>query len=331
MNRIEVLDKVKKLFLLPELECMTITQVADYFEVPGRTISSQYNYNKDEFDSDGVHLKQLNDFKSLSDLNSITLKTTQRRGFLEITLPNNTIVTIPNCGVKCFPKRAILRMGMLLRDSVIAKEVRTQLLNTFEHATEEQRTADIDEEKRLLGDVVENLANDDSSNAFVSFTEYVKYKNRYIKEIEQHNAELAQKNADLSKQNEEITSDNKALAKENEIYAKDVLKWTDRASANRAVRVLAAMCFKNDFAKAWNTVYKELYYKYGILVKARQAADANSKKSRLAYIEDNEWIYLFRTIAAICNQSSMSVKKLFEDAKIDISDLKISNKAGAAV
>ncbi len=37
-NRIEVLDKVKQLFLIPELECMTIRQVADYFEAPYTTI-----------------------------------------------------------------------------------------------------------------------------------------------------------------------------------------------------------------------------------------------------------------------------------------------------
>lgn len=41
---------------------------------------------------------------------------------------------IPNRGIRCFSKRAVLRFGMLLRDSEVAKEVRTQLLNIKEEA-----------------------------------------------------------------------------------------------------------------------------------------------------------------------------------------------------
>lgn len=141
-DRIEVLDKVKQLLLIPEMECMTVKQVADYFEVPFDTIKTQYKSNRDEFDSDGVCLKTPTEFKSTSGLNSTTRKMAQTRTFLEITLDDNTTIAIPNCGVKCFPKRAVLRMGMLLRDSRIAKEIRTQLLNVFEHATTEQRVAE---------------------------------------------------------------------------------------------------------------------------------------------------------------------------------------------
>lgn len=42
----------------------------------------------------------------------------------------DTEVLINNRGIRCFSKRAILRIGMLLRDSEVAKEVRTQLLAT---------------------------------------------------------------------------------------------------------------------------------------------------------------------------------------------------------
>lgn len=37
---------------------------------------------------------------------------------------------VPNVGIRLFPKRAVLRLGMLLRDSRVAQEVRTQLLAT---------------------------------------------------------------------------------------------------------------------------------------------------------------------------------------------------------
>lgn len=317
MERIEVLEKVKQLFLIPELECMTVKQVADYFEVPFKTIGSQYNYNKDEFDSDGVHLKRLDEFKSLVALNSSNLKMLQHRGFLELTLPDGTIVAINNKGVKCFPKRAILRMGMLLRDSRIAREIRTQLLNTFEHSNEEQRTVSINEEENLVGNIVRAALNGDMNTTVTSLTEYIGYKNRYIAEIEGHNKELIKKN-------EEVVSENKELAIENHTLAGDILKWTDRASANRLVKVLAGTCFHSDFQFAFNTIYKELMYKYGICVSSRKKRD-NNRKPKIAYIRDDEWVYLFKVAAAICNQNHVSVKKLFEDAKIDISDLDLAS------
>lgn len=322
-TRVEVLDKVKQLFLIPELECMTIKQVADYYEVDFETIKKQYQRNQDEFDSDGVHFKPLSNFQSLDGTKCPNLKMAQRRGFLELTLPDGTIVAINNKGVKCFPKRAILRMGMLLRDSVVAKEVRTQLLNTFEHATTEQCIAEIDEEIKLRNNIASAYGSGNPMEVLQACSMLDAYRMRHIATIERHNAELAKKNADLVEKNEKVVSNNKALTVENDIYAKDVLQWTDRASANRAVRVLATMCFRGSFDYAWNTIYKELAYKYGITVKTRAALD-KKKKALLSYIKDNEWIYLFREIAALCNQNKGNVEKLFADAKINISNLDLT-------
>jgi hypothetical protein len=53
-------------------------------------------------------------------------------------------VTFPHGGIGLFTRRAILRVGMLLRDSEIA-EVRTQLLNIEKKVTVEQTIANINE------------------------------------------------------------------------------------------------------------------------------------------------------------------------------------------
>lgn len=230
--RVEVLDKVKSLFLIPELECMTVKQVADYFEVDFETVKWQYKNNRDEFDEDGVHTKKPFDMRSLSGSQTPTLKMAQRRGFLEITLSDNTTVAIPNCGIKCFPKRAVLRMGMLLRDSVIAKEIRTQLLNTFEHATVEQRTAEIDQEEDLVGSIIKSALKGDKTNAIASLTEYIGYKNRYIAEIEQHNAELSQENAKISEEKEKIEEINKGLTTANAALSKEQSTWEPKPILN---------------------------------------------------------------------------------------------------
>ena len=42
---------------------------------------------------------------------------------------NGKILTISNAGIKVFPKRAILRIGMLLTGSEVSSEIRSQLLN----------------------------------------------------------------------------------------------------------------------------------------------------------------------------------------------------------
>lgn len=322
IGQIELLDKVKTLFLLPELDCLTTKQVADYFEVGVEAIQSQYKRNKNEFDSDGVCLKKISDFKMRCCSDGTTLKKTQRKGFVELAYPNGTVISIPYCGIKCFPKRAILRMGMLLQGSRVSQEVRTQFLNAFEHTTAEQRTAEIDEEERLVGSVIRASLNGDTTTAVASLTEYIGYKNRYIAQIEEHNAKLTQENSEISEQKAQVEQANKDLTLENDILAKDILKWTDRSSANRLVKKLAGKCFNSDFNYTFNTIYKELMYKYGICVSSRKKRDGN-KKSKIAYIKDNEWVYLYKVIAAIYNQNHLNVKAMFDDAKIDITGLQL--------
>ncbi len=316
MNRIEVLNKVKQLFLIPELECMTVKQVADYFEVDSDTIKKQYQRNQDEFDSDGTCIKTLSDFRSLSGTSCPSLKTAQRRGFLEITLADNTTLSIPNCGIKCYPKRAILRMGMLLRDSRVAREIRDQLLNTFEHVTEAQKVASINEEETLVGNIVKAALNGDMTTTVTSLSEYIGYKNRYIAEIEKHNVELTETN-------EKVISENKELTFENNVLATDILKWTDRSSANRIVRVLAG-CLHKRFSDTFNLVYHELLYKYSISLKGRAALRRKKNLPLISFVRDDEWIYIYKVVAAICNKNHINLSSLFKKAKIDVSDLDLS-------
>ncbi len=198
MSKIEVLEKVKQLFLIPELECMTVRQVADYFEVDFETVKWQYKNNRDEFDGDGVCTKKPSDIQSLSGSQTPTLKMAQRRGFLEITLPDNTTLSIPNCGVKCFPKRAILRMGMLLRDSRVAREIRDQLLNTFEHATQEQRVTEIKNEQKLRDAIWDAWSSNNIDDVMKASAALDGYRRRYITQLEHHNAELVQTNESLN-------------------------------------------------------------------------------------------------------------------------------------
>lgn len=315
MARVEVLDKVKQLFLIPEMECMTVKQVADYFEVDTDTIKRQYQRNQDEFDSDGVCTKSLTDFKFFNGTSCSVKSVAKQKGKTTIVFNDGTELIIPNRGIKCFPKRAVLRMGMLLRDSRVAKEIRTQLLNTFEHTTEKQRTADIDEEKEIANGITAAIISGDIQEMASAFTKYSAFLHRHIENLED-------KNKILSEENEKVTAENTSLECENKLLSASILKWTDRASANRLVRVLAGKCFRSDFKFTFNTIYKELSYKYGICLRSRRARECGTKPL-ISYIKNDEWVCLFKVAAAICNQNGIKAEKLFEDAKIDITGLQL--------
>lgn len=136
VERVEALDKVKQLFLLPELEMATTQQVADFYGVSLDTIKWVVKRNRDELVTDGYNTLT---GKESSDLygDKLSLKKIEtQKGKYVVTLRNNIEVSFSNRSNGFFPKRAILRVGMLLRDSEVAKEVRTQLLNIEESATQ---------------------------------------------------------------------------------------------------------------------------------------------------------------------------------------------------
>ncbi|WP_257205949.1 hypothetical protein [Bacillus cereus] len=146
MNRVNVLEKVKSLLLLPNMGMATTQQVADFYEVDFTAINAIYQRHEDELLLDGMktitgrHVKEELvkcglPFTKIENKPSYFVVETSE-GYAKIAYRSN----------KLFPRRAILRVGMLLRDSEIAKEVRTQLLNIEEKASDEVKVGDIEEE-----------------------------------------------------------------------------------------------------------------------------------------------------------------------------------------
>lgn len=77
---------------------------------------------------DGYTVYTSKEIKSFYSDNKSLQKIESYRGYFIINFENEN-VRLGNGKTGLFPKRAILRIGMLLRDSEVAKEVRTQLLN----------------------------------------------------------------------------------------------------------------------------------------------------------------------------------------------------------
>lgn len=267
IDRVEVLEKVKKLFLIPQLDMMTARQIADFYEVDMHTIQICYQRNKKEIDSDGTVVKKSLDFAKISKDTGCDFRQQAAVNILEF---DNVQIVISNRGVRCFSKRAVLRFGMLLRDSKVAQEVRTQLLNVFEHTEVENPqalTAEIDNEQELLMEVARTFSSGDMMKFAEATMKLNAYKDRHIKAVEEKNAELMEKND--------------VLAKGNDILSGNILEWSNRASANKVVRLMAAE-LKWEFATAWSEIYNELLYKHNINLKARKTKDGRSLLPMLA-------------------------------------------------
>nr|WP_088339050.1 hypothetical protein [Bacillus cereus] len=149
VNRVEVLERVKNLLLLPELEMATTQQVADFYGVGYHTLKSIIKRHKDELEEDGYTSKSGKQIANSIRCNMHQVEITNSVGKYTIKTKDNKEYSFSNVSNALFPKRAILRVGMLLRDSEVAKEVRTQLLNIEEHTATEVKTYEIDYEMKF--------------------------------------------------------------------------------------------------------------------------------------------------------------------------------------
>jgi phage antirepressor YoqD-like protein len=83
-----------------------------------------------------------------------------------------------------FPKRSVLRVGMLLRKSRVAEEVRNQLLNIEEVATKEQKMNRIEREQQITTNIGKAIAAGDVMALAKYSTELTALKNEHIKEVQ---------------------------------------------------------------------------------------------------------------------------------------------------
>lgn len=163
INKVDVLDKVKSLQMLPDDIHITVEMAAIYFEVERKIIEKTVQRNRDELELDGLKVlsgKRLSDFKSASGINSRT--------------PSLTLI----------PRRAILRMGMLLRDSEVAKLVRSYLLDN-EKDTRETNIVQIPTELNLLGQISDAISQ--SFKAMVTIQNELSETKKEVHETKEEN------------------------------------------------------------------------------------------------------------------------------------------------
>lgn len=244
IDRVEVLDRVKELILLPNTEYATTEQVARYFEVGLEAIQSLIKDNRSELTTNGFGIRK-------------------RKEILNV-LKEQLEINIPNRGMNLFPKRAILNVAMLLRDSEVAKEIRTRLLDIVQNVSEgkddivENIVDEISEEKQLMLDRVEAEINGDWDKVSVVNAKLFALKNKRIKDLEDQ--------IDILKTNSLTIAESRVVI-------------------NKLVRLVAMKEYNGVFGKAFGDLYKQVNYKLGINLKAR---NKTSRQTILDVMSEDE-------------------------------------------
>ena len=281
VSRFDVLEKVKDLLLISGTDYAVLSQVADYYEVGLEAIASLVKDNREELLEDGLINATGVETKEI--LGKFSKDFANQRGYftcdgIKFNHRNNLL----------FTRRSILRVGMLLRDSVIAKEVRTQLLNIEEKTSDDVKIQDITEEQSLMLAVGMAFANGDLNAFATASTNLVAFKNRHIKQLQ----------AD----NEKLENDNIALAG-------DILEWSDRKKMSAGIRRLKTFTTLT-YADLWNELYRNLQYKYGISLKQR------GKSPFIQHVKESEWDKVIKVFSAMCEAYGQSPTDMFKQTAI---------------
>lgn len=119
-GRVDVLDRVGVLRCLPDDMHATTDMVAEFYQVPLDSVRTVVKRNREEFDDDGYDTLSRSEFEERFNAN--------------LSSSANTIAL--------YPRRAILRLGMLLRDSDVARRVRDYLLDAEQASPARELTED---------------------------------------------------------------------------------------------------------------------------------------------------------------------------------------------
>ena len=157
LGKLEVLDKVKEIFYLPNTTLLTTKMVAEYYGVGIEAIKSLYNRNKQEIEENGA--------KTVRKLELKELKT---------EVQNATLFGQANA-VTVFTKRALLNVGMLLTESDIAKQVRSALLDIEENAPEDVISEILDKEEKMMLDITRAIKYGNEEEASIKMAQYSAY------------------------------------------------------------------------------------------------------------------------------------------------------------
>lgn len=144
-----VLDRVKVVPTLPDNLHLTTEMVATFYDVDKNTVEQVIKRNKDELSRNGLRVLKGAELRQLKD--ELAGQGTDVRDVSQSIGSRTASLTL-------FNRRTLLNVGMLLRDSEVAKQVRMYLLEVEESATAEQKDSAINATLVRLEEKVDELS-----------------------------------------------------------------------------------------------------------------------------------------------------------------------------
>lgn len=274
LERIDVLDRVGVISLMPGTEFATTQQVADFYKVPKQAINSLVFDHKEELTANGLsHVTGKELGLSCKDKTKISTK----RGYMIIDNINVSYATNT-----VFPKRAILLVGMLLRDSEVAKQVRTYLLDVEQIAHNIApevitiATGIMNEERELKADLADALLTGDVITAvdlmgrIKSFESGISSKR--IAELTAEKEILLADHANLMSQFEECNKEKDLLDKKVKFLCQKTRSVEERKALCNSIIEAYGLKEFNSEQKGYASVYDCLLKQFSINIYERKPA-----------------------------------------------------------
>ena len=224
-DNIHKLELVKEILMLGKTDLMTVKMCAEYFEVNLSTLEMVIVNNREELEENGYKVYNYNELKS------------------KFQNPNTLgIKRFPNRGKALLTKRTLLNIGMLLRDSRVAKELRRRILDIV-HDAEETEVIDnvineIRTEQEISQDMLQAIMSGDLVKESLLKTELLNLKNKRIEHLEG-------------------------------IVTNSLTITESKSIINKCIRTIASIKYNNNFGTTWNEFYKLVNYKLNINIKNR--------------------------------------------------------------
>lgn len=297
-NNIHILESVKDILTIANTDLITVQMGADYYEVGLEAINSLIKNNRDELIENGLKIYKKKDF--LKVLEGHLRNNKQMNGKSILTFNDGYELIFPNRGMYLMTKRTLLNIGMLLRDSEIAKELRKRILDIVHDAENGNGNIDtisneIDEETRLKVDYVDAMMSGDLVKMNEINAKLFELKNKRILELEK---ESKHKSGVIEGLAENITLAEKRQRLNQIIRINGIDKVTDR----------------------WNLLYSEFEKKYhldlskrmdNLLYKGKIINNLGEEIKVTKKIKENKLEYIDKVLNQLNELYELSVK-LFE-------------------
>lgn len=278
IERVDVLNRVGTLALMPHTDFASSKQVAAFYNVPTSTLRSLVAENKDEFNEAGyTHLKGI----EIACLIEGHAKIEKKRGYIVVNDEDTYSLGIN----AVFPKRAVLLIGMLLRDSEVAKQVRTYLLDVEQIAEEiapqviDTAVGIMDHERELKADLADAILNGDIlataeiMGRIKSFDEDV--SSRRIADLTAEKEILIADNANLMAQFEECNEDRELLDKKVRFLCQRTKNMAERKALCTSIIEAYGLKEFNSEKLGYDSIYDSLLKQFSINVYARRPFNSN--------------------------------------------------------